>query len=47
MINEYIEILKFYSMFKSYSFINGIFDKVVDWLEKENKICKIGCGLMN
>lgn len=46
-INEYIEISKFYSTPKSHSFINGILDKAVIRLEKENKIRKIGRGLMN
>lgn len=46
-INEYIEISKFYSTPKSHSFINGILDKAVVRLEKENKIRKIGRGLMN
>jgi N utilization substance protein B len=46
-LNEYIEISKFYSTPKSNAFINGILDKAVDRLEKENKIQKIGRGLMN
>lgn len=46
-INEYIEISKFYSTPKSHSFINGILDKAVIRLENENKIRKIGRGLMN
>lgn len=46
-LNEYIEISKFYSTPKSHSFINGILDKAVDRLEKENKISKLGRGLMN
>ena len=46
-LNEYIEISKFYSTPKSHGFINGILDKAIDRLEKENKIGKIGRGLMN
>jgi transcription antitermination protein NusB len=46
-LNEYIEISKFYSTPKSHGFINGILDKAIDRLEKENKISKIGRGLMN
>jgi N utilization substance protein B len=45
-LNEYIEISKYYSTPKSNGFINGILDKAVDRLEKENKISKIGRGLM-
>jgi len=46
-LNEYIEISKFYSTPKSHGFINGILDKAIERLEKENKIEKIGRGLMN
>lgn len=46
-LNEYIEISKFYSTPKSHGFINGILDKAIERLEKENKIGKIGRGLMN
>jgi N utilization substance protein B len=46
-LNEYIEISKYYSTPKSNGFINGILDKAVDRLEKENKISKIGRGLMD
>jgi transcription antitermination protein NusB len=46
-LNEYIEISKFYSTPKSNGFINGILDKAIDVLEKDNKIQKIGRGLMN
>ena len=44
-LNEYIEISKFYSTPKSSSFINGILDKAIFELEKNNKIVKIGRGL--
>lgn len=46
-LNEYIEISKFYSTPKSNGFINGILDKAIDRLKKEDKISKIGRGLMN
>ena len=45
-LNEYIEISKFYSTPKSNGFINGVLDKAIARLEKENKIKKIGRGLM-
>jgi N utilization substance protein B len=45
-INEYIEISKFYSTPKSNIFINGILDKSVNLLAKENKINKSGRGLI-
>jgi len=46
-LNEYIEISKFYSTPKSSGFINGILDKAIDILEKDNKIIKIGRGLLD
>lgn len=46
-LNEYIEISKFYSTPKSNGFINGILDKAIDRLMKENKIEKVGRGLTN
>ncbi len=46
-LNEYIEISKFYSTPKSNGFINGILDKAIQRLEKENKIKKVGRGLVN
>jgi N utilization substance protein B len=45
-LNEYIEISKYYSTPKSSNFINGILDKAVERLEKENKIKKMGRGLL-
>ena len=45
-LNEYIEISKFYSTPKSNVFINGVLDKAIERLEKDNKIQKIGRGLM-
>lgn len=45
-INEYIEISKYYSTPKSNVFINGILDKSLNLLSKENKINKSGRGLI-
>jgi len=45
-INEYLEISKEFSTPKSNSFINGILDKILIELKGENKINKIGRGLM-
>jgi transcription antitermination protein NusB len=45
-LNEYIEISKYYSTVKSKDFINGILDKVIIDMRKENKIIKTGRGLM-
>lgn len=46
-LNEYIEISKFYSTPKSNGFINGVLDKVIDKLQSEGKINKVGRGLKN
>jgi N utilization substance protein B len=46
-LNEYIEISKFYSTPKSNGFINGILDKAIEKLTQEEKIVKVGRGLMN
>jgi N utilization substance protein B len=40
-LNEYIEIAKNYSTDKSGTFINGVLDKIVDLLKKENKLIKV------
>ena len=45
-INEYLEISKEFSTPKSNSFINGILDKILIELKSENKITKIGRGLI-
>jgi transcription antitermination protein NusB len=45
-INEYLEISKEFSTPKSNSFINGILDKILFELKAENKIVKIGRGLL-
>jgi N utilization substance protein B len=46
-LNEYIEISKFYSTPKSNVFINGILDKAISKLTEENRIQKVGRGLLN
>lgn len=46
-LNEYIEISKFYSTPKSNGFINGVLDKAIHRLTSEDKILKVGRGLMN
>ncbi|MDX9880631.1 MAG: transcription antitermination factor NusB [Prolixibacteraceae bacterium] len=45
-LNEYIELSKYYSTEKSRNFINGILDKALKDLKKENKILKAGRGLI-
>jgi N utilization substance protein B len=45
-INEYLEIAKEYSTPKSSIFINGILDNLVKEFESDNKLNKIGRGLM-
>lgn len=45
-MNEYIELSKFYSTEKSRNFINGILDKTLKDLKKEDKIKKTGRGLV-
>lgn len=45
-LNEYIDIARFYSTNKSHEFVNGILDKIVADLRKENKIVKTGRGLL-
>lgn len=45
-INEYIEITKIFCMEKSKIFVNGILDHIFKLLNKQNKIVKIGKGLM-
>ena len=45
-MNEYIEISKIFSSPNSKSFINGMLDKLVADLKKNNKIKKIGRGLL-
>jgi N utilization substance protein B len=45
-INEYLEISKEFSTPKSNSFINGILDKILFELKAQNKVKKIGRGLI-
>ncbi len=45
-INEYIDIARYYSTGNSGIFINGILDRIVADLRKENKIRKEGRGLI-
>lgn len=45
-LNEYLEIAKEFSTPKSNSFINGILDKILSELKADNKIKKIGRGLI-
>lgn len=45
-LNEYIELSKYYSTQKSRNFINGILDKALKALKKENKVVKAGRGLI-
>ena len=45
-INEYLEIAKEYSTPKSSIFINGILDNLVKELQTDNRIQKVGRGLM-
>jgi len=47
-MNEFIEIAKHYGIpNKSYSFVNGILDKIRIYLKKENMINKSGRGLVD
>ncbi|MEL7587400.1 MAG: transcription antitermination factor NusB [Prolixibacteraceae bacterium] len=45
-LNEYIELSKYYSTQKSRNFINGILDKSLKALKKEDKVVKTGRGLI-
>ena len=45
-INEYLEIVKEYSTAKSSIFINGILDKLVKEFQQDNRLNKVGRGLM-
>lgn len=45
-LNEYIEISKYYSTNKSKMFVNGLLDSAVSDFKHENKIKKVGRGLM-
>ncbi|MDX5428913.1 MAG: transcription antitermination protein NusB [Bacteroidota bacterium] len=45
-LNEYIDLGKLYSTPKSSQFINGVLDRLVSQLEGENRIQKVGRGLL-
>lgn len=45
-MNEYIELSKYYSTEKSRNFINGILDKILKDLKKNDQIQKAGRGLI-
>ncbi len=45
-INEYVELAKAYSTDKSKEFVNGILDKSLKTLAEENKVNKVGRGLI-
>jgi N utilization substance protein B len=45
-LNEYIDISKEYSTPNSKTFINGVLDKIIADLKRDNKIQKTGRGLM-
>lgn len=45
-LNEYIELSKLFSTPKSKVFINGLLDKMVEDLRRENKLVKKGRGLI-
>lgn len=45
-LNEYIEISKLFSSPKSNTFINGILDAIVKDLRSQNKVVKVGRGLI-
>ena len=46
-INEYLELAKLYSTPNSHGFINGILDKIQLDLRKDNRIQKMGRGLVD
>lgn len=45
-INEYMEISKIYSSPKSHEFLNGVLDHILQDLSQQNKIQKVGRGLV-
>ena len=45
-LNEYIDISKDYSTPQSKVFINGVLDKIVEELRKQDKFKKTGRGLV-
>lgn len=45
-LNEYVELSKFFSTQKSSTFINGILDRILKDFTKDDKIVKLGRGLI-
>lgn len=45
-LNEYIEIAKFYSTEQSSTFVNGVLDRIILTLRKNNQFTKFGRGLV-
>lgn len=45
-MNEYIDLSKYYSTHKSKIFVNGVLDKLIQQLRREDKIVKTGRGLI-
>jgi N utilization substance protein B len=45
-LNEYVELSKLYSTEKSKDFVNGILDRILKKLQKEDKVVKEGRGLL-
>lgn len=45
-INEYLELAKLYSTNNSHTFINGVLDRIQIDLKQQNKIIKLGRGLV-
>lgn len=46
-LNEYVELSKVYSTDKSKDFVNGILDRILKKMQKENLVHKEGRGLMD
>lgn len=46
-MNEYIELSKVFSTPKSHVFVNGMLDKILNVLQEQGKVKKIGRGLIN
>jgi N utilization substance protein B len=45
-LNEYIELAKYFSTAKSKTFVNGVLDKLIRDFKEQNKIKKLGRGLV-
>jgi N utilization substance protein B len=46
-LNEYVELSKVYSTDKSKDFVNGILDRILKKMQKEDLVQKEGRGLMD